>query len=189
LLKVLSLFTDSLILEKSFQEILKQLRKNLRPFKVDIRLRPEGKSAQLLWDITGYEKYIDTRMRIWEFQALTKAKLIYGSGKLFKELISLAANKLKSFDKNFIQKEIMQMYKSKLNYSTSNRIKISFKSSPGSLITIDTIISLIILPNSEQYLYSVNLRSVDKFSAVVPKLNLDEVEKIKENCRLPITFL
>lgn len=168
-------------LEKSFQEILKQLRQNLRPFEVDFRLRPEGKSAQLVWNIAGYEKYINTRMRIWEFQALTKAKLIYGSDKLFKELISLAANKLKSFDKNFIQKEIMQMYKSKLNYSTSNRIKISFKSSPGSLITIDTIISLIILPNSEQYLYSVNLRSVDKFSAVVPKLNLDEVEKIKEN--------
>ena len=173
--------TNNPNLEKNYQEILKQLRQNLDPFEVDFSLRPEGKSAQLVWDIVGYEKYINTRMRIWEFQALTKAKLIYGSGKLFKELIRLAANKLKSFDKNFIKKEIMQMYKSKLNYSSSNRIKISFKSSPGSLITIDTIISLINLSNSEQYLYSVNLKSADNFSAAVSKLNLDEVEKIKEN--------
>jgi len=68
------------------------------------------------------------------------------------------------------------MYKSKLNYSTSNRIKISFKTSPGSLITIDTIISLINLSNSEQYLYSVNLQSVNKFIGVISKLNLDEVK-------------
>ncbi len=181
LIIVVEKITDSLILEKSFQEILKQLRKNLRPFKVDIRLRPEGKSAQLLWDITGYEKYIDTRMRIWEFQALTKTKLIYGSDKLFEKLINMSVNKLNTFSKDFIKKEIIQMYQSKLKYSSSNRIKVGFKSSPGSLITLDTIISLMLVLDSKLYKGSVNLNSVEKFRAVVSKLNLDEVEKIRQN--------
>ena len=59
----------------AFQELLASLREELAPFKVDCRLRPEGKSSQLVWGINKYGEYLDSRARIWEFQSLQKLKL------------------------------------------------------------------------------------------------------------------
>ncbi|MFC2085567.1 hypothetical protein ACFLS9_10945, partial [Bacteroidota bacterium] len=47
--------------QKDFGEILIQWRKSLEPLVIDFRLRPEGKSSQLIWDLENYTKYFDKR--------------------------------------------------------------------------------------------------------------------------------
>lgn len=167
--------------QKDFQKILNEIQKKLKPFEVDFRLRPEGKSSPLVWDIAGYKKYVDTRMRVWEFQALSKLKLIYGSEELFKQLVQLASEKLNSLDNEIVTKEIMQMYRSKLSFSSTNRKKTSFKSSPGALLTLDTIISLLVLKEVELYERLIGANSLTKFEKVISSYELPELEKVKNN--------
>jgi len=47
-------------------------------FKVDMRLRPEGKKGSLIFNVARYEEYVATRAETWERMAFTKARFIAG---------------------------------------------------------------------------------------------------------------
>ena len=44
-------------IQKDFQKLLQRFKANLPGLEIDCRLRPEGKSSQLVWDIEDYKKY------------------------------------------------------------------------------------------------------------------------------------
>lgn len=137
--------------EKDFQYILAQLKKEIPQFEIDFRLRPEGKNSPLVTDIEGYKHYINERMRVWEFQALTKCKFIYGNESLFSSFIeSVESGKAKIVKETAIE-EVLSLYKSKLKFGFSSSQKISLKSSPGALLTIDTIIQLLSITDTLFY--------------------------------------
>ncbi len=48
-------------------------------YRVDMRLRPEGKSGPLALPIAGYLSYYETRGELWERQMLLKARVIAGN--------------------------------------------------------------------------------------------------------------
>jgi glutamate-ammonia-ligase adenylyltransferase len=59
-------------------------------FRVDMRLRPEGKQGPLARSLDGYRSYYEQYGQTWEFQALTKARVIAGdahTGDRFTELV------------------------------------------------------------------------------------------------------
>ncbi|RMD49943.1 MAG: hypothetical protein D6830_03810, partial [Ignavibacteria bacterium] len=70
--------TDKIEKRKGIQDkgktLLQNLKDELTPFEIDCRLRPEGKSAPLVWDKEEYLTYLNTRARIWELQTLLKIK-------------------------------------------------------------------------------------------------------------------
>ena len=43
-------------------------------FRVDLRLRPEGRSGSLVLSLDGYRRYFEDRAELWERQALIKAR-------------------------------------------------------------------------------------------------------------------
>ena len=43
-------------------------------FRVDLRLRPEGRSGALILSLEGYRTYFADRAELWERQALIKAR-------------------------------------------------------------------------------------------------------------------
>ncbi|HUP35029.1 MAG TPA: bifunctional [glutamate--ammonia ligase]-adenylyl-L-tyrosine phosphorylase/[glutamate--ammonia-ligase] adenylyltransferase [Candidatus Limnocylindria bacterium] len=47
-------------------------------FRVDLRLRPEGRSGALIRSVDGYRRYFDDRAELWERQALIKARACAG---------------------------------------------------------------------------------------------------------------
>jgi glutamate-ammonia-ligase adenylyltransferase len=49
-------------------------------FRVDLRLRPEGRSGALILSLEGYRAYFADRAELWERQALIKARLAAGDG-------------------------------------------------------------------------------------------------------------
>lgn len=73
-------------IQNDFQNLLADFKKELSPFSVDCRLRPEGASSQLVWDFDKYTEYLNSRARIWEFQAMLKASCVGGNKKLFSKL-------------------------------------------------------------------------------------------------------
>jgi glutamate-ammonia-ligase adenylyltransferase len=167
--------------EKMFQSFLSLIREELSPFDVDFRLRPEGANSPIVWDLEGYKRYINERMRIWEFQALSKLKLVSGSQELFDQFTTSLAEKIESFPKTQIIDEVFKMYRTKLNLSNSNQQKIDFKNSPGALLTIDTILSLYLLSNTDSYKAHINTSAVEKFAILEEQLPADKLTEIKKD--------
>lgn len=59
-------------------------------YKIDTELRPEGGAGVLVLSIQGYERYFESRARIWEQQAMVRSRIVAGNrevGKKFMELI------------------------------------------------------------------------------------------------------
>ena len=60
------------------------------PYEIDTDLRPEGSRGALVLSLQGYKDYFDTRGKIWEQQAMTRARFIAGSSEVGKKFIELA---------------------------------------------------------------------------------------------------
>ena len=70
-------------IQNDFQLLLTEFQKQLNPFKVDFRLRPEGKNSPLVWDLETYKDYFNRRARVWEYQSLLKLQFVTGDKTLF----------------------------------------------------------------------------------------------------------
>lgn len=56
-------------------------------YRVDVRLRPWGRSGELVTTIPSYMEYLRSHAALWEKQALLKARVIAGSRELGRELL------------------------------------------------------------------------------------------------------
>jgi len=159
--------------EKIFQNFLTDLNKLFKPFKVDCRLRPEGKSSQLVWNIEGYQNYINSRVQIWELQSLCKINYISGSKKIFNKLIKSIDQKIANTNPNKIKEEMRLMRKRlyPISYTAGNSI-FDTKLNPGGLLDIDFIVQYLILSRKLSY------KKCHGYS--ITKI-LDQLIKIKQN--------
>jgi glutamate-ammonia-ligase adenylyltransferase len=62
------------------------------PYEIDTDLRPEGSRGELVLSLQGYKDYFEARGKIWEQQAMTRARFITGSAEVGKKFIQLAHN-------------------------------------------------------------------------------------------------
>ena len=140
-------------IQKDFQNLLIKLKTELKPFDVDCRLRPEGKSSILVWDLAGFTKYIQNRSRIWELQAYCKMNFIYGNKKTFNRLTKSISFRINNEDKGLIKKEIFNMRKNLYpKFISSFHDSFNIKKSPGGLADIEFLIQSIILTGKNLYL-------------------------------------
>jgi glutamate-ammonia-ligase adenylyltransferase len=63
---------------RSIVETLESVTEEGHVFRVDLRLRPEGRSGALILSVDGYRNYFADRAELWERQALIKARLCAG---------------------------------------------------------------------------------------------------------------
>jgi glutamate-ammonia-ligase adenylyltransferase len=140
-------------IESHFQEVLALLRQNLKPFSVDCRLRPEGESSQLVWDIEDSKSYFMKRARAWEFQALTKISFVCGNKRLFNSFTKAASSKVSKFSSILISKELKEMHKKITESTITTPVDLfNIKSNRGGLIDIEFIIQSILLNNAELFM-------------------------------------
>ena len=62
------------------------------PYEIDTDLRPEGNQGALVLSLQGYRDYFESRGKIWEQQAMTRARFIAGSPEVGEKFIQLAHN-------------------------------------------------------------------------------------------------
>ena len=98
-------------IQKYFQNLLIKIKEELKPIDVDCRLRPEGKSSILVWDLKSYQNYILTRSRTWELQAFCKFDFISGSKNIFNDLLKTIRLRIKRFDNKILRSDILDMRK------------------------------------------------------------------------------
>jgi glutamate-ammonia-ligase adenylyltransferase len=59
-------------------------------YKIDTELRPEGGSGVLVLSVKGYENYFKSRARIWEQQAMVRARVVAGNREVGKKFLAVA---------------------------------------------------------------------------------------------------
>lgn len=162
--------------EKSFQNFLLKLKETLKPFNVDCRLRPEGKSSHLVWDLDASILYLQSRARIWELQAFTKINFVYGDFNSYTAFYDGIRNRIESETTDRIKSEMFLMYKKIISQSFSQYSRFDLKKSSGCLIDLEFIVQYLILtnPNYFKICSGKNLRkNIELLSHKIPKTKLE----------------
>lgn len=187
-------------IQTDFQKLLGAIKEKLNGLEIDCRLRPEGKSSQLVWDLDEYKRYFLVRARIWELQAFTKCRLLYGNKKIFNNFLTTFTNIVKTKDSNLIKSEMLEMRKKLMPINES---PFNIKKSPGGVYDIDFIYSylslinpakmitkgeqqnhsddevLFKLKNNLNFLKTLELRNQNIFNTKLSKLPTEEIKLFK----------
>lgn len=170
--------------EKKFQNILQQIRSELLPFKIDCRLRPEGKSSNLVWEIDSYDDYIQRRLRIWELQAFTKMSFVCGDEELYNNFIDILQKRLVKESIENIKSEISSMRK-KLYPSTngSSLNLLNLKKSQGGLIDVEFALQLLILSEPERFYRMAGKSQFQIINYFKENSDLEDLDSLQNNYR------
>lgn len=134
--------------QKDFQELLAILKKELSPFSVDCRLRPEGASSQLVWDFDKYTEYLNTRARIWELQSFLKASFVCGDEKLFSALTEAFQKRVLNLSEDELIKGIIDIRSKSLSSFPAEMGLVDLKKNSGGLSDVEYIAHYLILSDS-----------------------------------------
>jgi glutamate-ammonia-ligase adenylyltransferase len=136
-------------IQKDFQELLGNLKKELSPFSVDCRLRPEGASSQLAWDFDKYIEYLNKRARIWELQAFLKASFVSGDKKLFTKLAETFIQRVSKLSGKEILTGINEIRSKSMSNFPAEMSLIDLKKNPGGLSDVEYVAHYFLLSNPE----------------------------------------
>ena len=168
--------------EKKFQNLLLKFKEEFKLFEVDCRLRPEGKSSQLVWELKSYQNYLQSRARVWELQAFSKMNFIFGDKKSYNELIKSLVQRIKIENKESIKKEMAGM-RAKMYPSISYLSKSFYlKKSRGGISDIDFLVQYLLLSNPGIYKKNVGsgkLKNLKSLSVIMP--GLIDYDKLIDN--------
>ena len=76
-------------------------------YKIDTELRPEGGAGVLVLSIEGYDRYFKTRARIWEQQAMVRARMVAGDREVGRRFLEVAHNFV--FQDNFEYSSLIEI--------------------------------------------------------------------------------
>jgi len=168
--------------EKQFQKILSLLREEFKPFTVDCRLRPEGKSSQLVWDVENSKDYFKNRARVWEFQALTKISFITGDKGLLKNFTRAAVSYISKFDEKNIKREMQEMRKKiSPQIMAASFQTFDIKKSSGSITDIEFIIQFYLLCSPGLFNTSLGKNTTEQLYLIVESLDDKSSKEILNN--------
>ncbi|OGU63590.1 MAG: hypothetical protein A2W30_10415 [Ignavibacteria bacterium RBG_16_36_9] len=136
-------------IQKDFQELLGNLKKELSPFTVDCRLRPEGTSSQLVWDFEKYIEYLNNRARIWELQSFLKASFVCGNKKLFNLLSESFQQRVSRLSEKEVLNGINEIRSKSLSSFPVELNLVDLKKNPGGLSDIEYIAHFYLLSTTE----------------------------------------
>jgi len=78
-------------------------------YRVDMRLRPWGRTGALVPTLDAYLVYLNGPARLWEKQALLKARCIAGDNALGEEFLQRTAASIYAYDPETIRREVLGM--------------------------------------------------------------------------------
>jgi glutamate-ammonia-ligase adenylyltransferase len=154
---------------KKFLTLLTEIKRGVKPMEADCRLRPEGRSSQLVWDFRAYENYIMNRARIWELQSLCKLRFVSGNKKLFNKFVKAIITRLEKENPEQLKKEINEMRRKLTPSGTMEHMNIiNLKKDRGGLLDIEFIIQLLIICSPELFRKTLNYATEKKIALLFP---------------------
>ncbi|SPQ00011.1 putative Glutamate-ammonia-ligase adenylyltransferase [Candidatus Sulfobium mesophilum] len=106
-------------------------------YRIDTRLRPEGKKGVLVSSLESFRKYYAKAAAFWEFQALLKARPVAGSIRTALAFMSLASETLISRGREISASDILQMRERILRELSKEARGYDIKLGPGGIEDIE----------------------------------------------------
>lgn len=131
-------------------------------YKIDSRLRPEGRNAPITAPLERFENYYKGNAQLWEFQSILRASHICGDQDLSDRLLNYIHNLIPILsEKADIKNEITDM-REKLEQSIeySENIAANFKRGKGGIVDIEFIVQYLQLKNYSKYNDIINSNTV-----------------------------
>jgi len=114
-------------------------------FRVDVDLRPEGRSGPLTRSLDGFRSYWDRRADAWEFQALLKARPVAGDAALGSAFATAAAGA--TWSRTFSADELAELRSMKARAeseaSSGGLAGREIKRSPGGIRDVEFSVQLL----------------------------------------------
>ncbi len=165
--------------QDDFFKLFRQLKEKIEPVNIDSRLRPEGKSSTIIWDIQNFSEYLSTRARVWEFQAYSKLRFITGSEKLFDEIVKAIKNSVSRLSRQLITSELIAMKKKITPFMQA----FTIKRSAGGLSDIEFLMQFLILctPEIFEICRSLRLSNIPQILCEKGLITKEEAELLRHN--------
>jgi len=168
-------------LQKDFEKLVFQINKEISPFKVDLRLRPEGNKGPLVWDMNKLSLYFSSRARIWEYQSLNKLSFVYGNKKLFNSFRLMITDNISRLNKADVQKNIRFM-RTKLKQSQILLdTLIDFKNNNGALYDLNFYIDSFTLEDKSLYFQTIGKSRKSILENITKDKELTELYSLLKN--------
>jgi len=108
-----------------------------RLYEIDMRLRPSGFQGPVATSWNSFRNYQKNEAWIWEHLALTRARAVAGTGTLLNDFESFRSSLLKSYDRENIFNELVNMRSRIAQAKISN--PLDAKIGPGRLQDLDLL--------------------------------------------------
>jgi glutamate-ammonia-ligase adenylyltransferase len=110
-------------------------------YRVDLRLRPEGKAGNIAESLEGYRRYYQTRLAAWERLALLKAWPVAGSRTLGSAFLGMAEEFIYggTFGKEALQNVLQMKRKIDEKAASQRRGARNVKLGPGGIREIELV--------------------------------------------------
>ncbi|KKL95483.1 hypothetical protein LCGC14_1854130, partial [marine sediment metagenome] len=106
-------------------------------YEVDTRLRPDGSKGDLVKTMEGYRKYYLEHARIWEAQALTRARPVVGDRTLGREFLQMAKQVVAERGHELTSQDIASMRKKIISELAHEDKGMDVKLGPGGLEDVE----------------------------------------------------
>ena len=139
-------------------------------YKIDTELRPEGDAGALVLSVQGYEKYFKSRARIWEQQALVRARFVAGNAEVGKKFIEAVHQ--------FVYQDKFK-YGSLIESTKGKNVKLGF----GGLADIEFAVQIIQLMHGKKFprLRQTNTLSALKSFVALGLIDQDMAEELQDS--------
>ncbi|PIR00101.1 MAG: bifunctional [glutamate--ammonia ligase]-adenylyl-L-tyrosine phosphorylase/[glutamate--ammonia-ligase] adenylyltransferase [Nitrospinae bacterium CG11_big_fil_rev_8_21_14_0_20_45_15] len=154
-------------------------------YKMDADLRPDGGGGSLVMSFEGYRDYFKNRARIWERQAMTRARFVAGKPELGEKFRKLAQEF--TYSKKLEYGELIEISRLRermvVELAQESKKGLNVKLGSGGLADIEFILQIMLLKYGSQYPKLRLTNSLDALLQFAQSGLLDEgtVLKIKDH--------
>ncbi|MBM4074210.1 MAG: glutamine synthetase adenylyltransferase, partial [Planctomycetes bacterium] len=152
-------------------------------YRVDVRLRPWGRSGELVSTIESYLDYLTSHAEMWEKQALLKARAIAGSKKLGVELLTRAEPLIFGANPNAVRDSVRKSKKQiESDLRRSGREWGAVKLGLGSIRDIEFVVQSLQLVYGNEHRHVRSSNTLDSLVRLtdVGFLQADEYRRLTE---------
>ena len=154
-------------------------------YKIDTELRPEGGSGVLVLSVKGYENYFKSRARIWEQQAMVRARVVAGNKKVGKKFLAVAHNFV--FQEKFEYSSLIEISRLRERIeielaqekTKGKNVKLGF----GAIADIEFVMQILQLIHGKKNPRLRETNTIEAINKFVEHGMIDQfkAEKVKEN--------
>ena len=148
-------------------------------FSVDLKLRPEGKSAPLLMTESEYAQYLEKRLSVWEVMSMTRFRNLSTSENIF-SMITRTVGSFKLTQSSL--KEIASLY-NKVIQSKSYFDEIDVKFGDGGMFAVEFLVQTLALNNAEALMESFPTAIVNMIEKLkdIDAISEEIADEVKES--------